>query len=272
MNSRFTDQYKKTGLLCGNTGKYKRAKRKSEDRPDNRFEHIRKQRNLMCLGDESETQKKAVDCKKLKLQKWKEEKQKQKFVKKASEKPAFKCGVVHHKVGPSYLDDIFNMNYKKMSSIPEKREGQKFTNESCTMNKDLRTYKSFAPPNFHFKPPVLRPAALIAEGPRSNISDASKGITSTESNENPIQENSLRRVTPSQTHAGNHPMQVIAGASKPVSHKKDENVDTSPLLQNNNLKNQRSIDEKELKVLKWNFTAPSEEFAELLKVKQHRRF
>jgi hypothetical protein len=66
------------------------------------------------------------------------------------------------------------------------------------MNKDLHTYnkeQSFAPPNFCFKPPVLRPAALIAEGPRSNISDASKGVTSTKSNKNPAQENSLRRVT-----------------------------------------------------------------------------
>jgi hypothetical protein len=103
----------------------------------------------------------AVDCRKLKLQKlkedklnrWKEEKQKQKLVKKASEKPAFKCGIVHHKVGSPYLNDISNMNYKKMS-IPAKREGQKFTQESCTLNMDLHTYskeQSFAPPNFRFK-------------------------------------------------------------------------------------------------------------------------
>jgi cytoskeleton-associated protein 5 len=41
---------------------------------------------------------------------------------------------------------------------------------------------------------------------------------------------------------------VIGGASKPSSRKKDEDVDTSPLLQNNNLKNQRSVDEQKLKV------------------------
>jgi cytoskeleton-associated protein 5 len=41
---------------------------------------------------------------------------------------------------------------------------------------------------------------------------------------------------------------VVGGASKPSGRKKDEDVDTSPLLQNNNLKNQRSIDEQKLKV------------------------
>jgi cytoskeleton-associated protein 5 len=88
---------------------------------------------------------------------------------------------------------------------------------------------------------------------------------------------------------------VIGGASKPSGRKKDEDVDTSPLLQSNNLKNQRSIDEQKLKVffvilytlswyvmkdtnykfpfchhdifqvLKWNFTTPREEFVDLLK-------
>lgn len=49
------------------------------------------------------------------------------------------------------------------------------------------------------------------------------------------------------------------------SRKKDEDVDTSPLLVANNAKYQRSIDESKLKVLKWNFTTPREEFVELLK-------
>ncbi|KAJ9598235.1 hypothetical protein L9F63_011056, partial [Diploptera punctata] len=55
------------------------------------------------------------------------------------------------------------------------------------------------------------------------------------------------------------------GSTKPSGRKKDEDVDTSPLLQNNNIKNQRSIDEQKLKVLKWNFTTPREEFVDLLK-------
>ncbi|KOC71291.1 Cytoskeleton-associated protein 5 [Habropoda laboriosa] len=54
--------------------------------------------------------------------------------------------------------------------------------------------------------------------------------------------------------------------SKPGSaRKKDDDVDTSPLLATNNLKHQRVIDEQKLKVLKWNFTTPREEFVELLK-------
>lgn len=54
--------------------------------------------------------------------------------------------------------------------------------------------------------------------------------------------------------------------SKPGSaRKKDEDVDNSPLLVTNNLKHQRVIDEQKLKVLKWNFTTPREEFVELLK-------
>ncbi|XP_060518402.1 protein mini spindles isoform X2 [Cylas formicarius] len=55
-------------------------------------------------------------------------------------------------------------------------------------------------------------------------------------------------------------------ASAPVSsRKKEEEVDTSPLLVTNNLKHQRTIDESKLKVLRWNFTQPREEFVELLK-------
>lgn len=54
-------------------------------------------------------------------------------------------------------------------------------------------------------------------------------------------------------------------AVKPTSRKKDEDVDTSPLVQVNNLKNQRSIDEQKLKVLKWNFMTPRDEFVELLR-------
>ncbi|XP_026736168.1 protein mini spindles isoform X2 [Trichoplusia ni] len=58
------------------------------------------------------------------------------------------------------------------------------------------------------------------------------------------------------------------GPAKPTSasnrNKKDDE-DFSPLLPNNNAKNQRIIDDQKLKVLKWNFTTPREEFFELLK-------
>jgi translation initiation factor 2 alpha subunit (eIF-2alpha) len=97
-----------------------------------------------------------------KLQKWKEEKQRHKLLKKASEKPVFKCGIVHHKVGSPYLNDISNMNYTKramkMSSMPAKCEGQKVIHKSCTLKTNAFTdnkERSFAPPNFKFKVFVL---------------------------------------------------------------------------------------------------------------------
>ncbi|XP_054706442.1 cytoskeleton-associated protein 5-like [Uloborus diversus] len=47
--------------------------------------------------------------------------------------------------------------------------------------------------------------------------------------------------------------------------KKEEEVDLSPALVANNIKEQRMQDEKSLKVLKWNFTNPREEFYTQLK-------
>nr|XP_018902745.1 PREDICTED: cytoskeleton-associated protein 5 [Bemisia tabaci]XP_018902746.1 PREDICTED: cytoskeleton-associated protein 5 [Bemisia tabaci]XP_018902747.1 PREDICTED: cytoskeleton-associated protein 5 [Bemisia tabaci]XP_018902749.1 PREDICTED: cytoskeleton-associated protein 5 [Bemisia tabaci] len=60
-------------------------------------------------------------------------------------------------------------------------------------------------------------------------------------------------------------LKTKAATLKPVSRKKDEDIDSSPLLQVNSQKNQRSIDEHKMKVIKWNFTTPREEFFELLK-------
>ncbi|KAJ8966867.1 hypothetical protein NQ314_003261 [Rhamnusium bicolor] len=59
--------------------------------------------------------------------------------------------------------------------------------------------------------------------------------------------------------------QLASKSAPPSSRKKDDDVDTSPLLVINNLKHQRTIDESKLKVLKWNFTQPREEFVDLLK-------
>lgn len=70
------------------------------------------------------------------------------------------------------------------------------------------------------------------------------------------------------------PVKTVSGkqqkAPTPVnkasaSRKKEEDVDTSPLLSINNLKNQRMLDEQKLKVLKWTFTTPREEFTDLLR-------
>ncbi|XP_055925543.1 cytoskeleton-associated protein 5-like isoform X1 [Argiope bruennichi] len=49
-------------------------------------------------------------------------------------------------------------------------------------------------------------------------------------------------------------------ASSTSKAKKEEEIDTSPSLVANNMKDQRMADEKGLKVLKWNFTTPREEF------------
>lgn len=60
---------------------------------------------------------------------------------------------------------------------------------------------------------------------------------------------------------------MVGSKSAPVTSvkKKDEDIDFSPLVVVNNLKHQRTIDESKLKVLKWNFTQPREEFVELLR-------
>lgn len=63
---------------------------------------------------------------------------------------------------------------------------------------------------------------------------------------------------------------VAGGASSKLnppaaSRKKEEEVDISPLLAINNMKSQRLLDEQKLKVLKWTFTTPREEFTDLLK-------
>ncbi|GIY80106.1 hypothetical protein CDAR_186242 [Caerostris darwini] len=49
-------------------------------------------------------------------------------------------------------------------------------------------------------------------------------------------------------------------SSNTSKNKKEEEIDISPSLVANNMKDQRMSDEKALKVLKWNFTNPREEF------------
>lgn len=57
----------------------------------------------------------------------------------------------------------------------------------------------------------------------------------------------------------------VANTTNIKSGKKEEEQDTSPALVTNNLKDQRMNDERALKVLKWNFTTPREEFYQQLK-------
>lgn len=57
----------------------------------------------------------------------------------------------------------------------------------------------------------------------------------------------------------------VKPGSAATSRKKEEEIDTSPLFVVNNSKHQRLLDEQKLKVLKWSFTTPREEFTDLLK-------
>jgi hypothetical protein len=100
---------------------------------------------------------KAANSRKLRLQKWKEEKQLQKLLKKASEKPVFKCGAVHHKLGSPYSNDLPNVSHieqnKKASSTLARLEHPRFRQKTAAMKKTSVTdsTKSFAPSNFKFK-------------------------------------------------------------------------------------------------------------------------
>uniref|UniRef100_A0A0A9YXT8 Cytoskeleton-associated protein 5 n=1 Tax=Lygus hesperus TaxID=30085 RepID=A0A0A9YXT8_LYGHE len=60
---------------------------------------------------------------------------------------------------------------------------------------------------------------------------------------------------------------VKPGSAPPsrTGRKKEEDVDASALLKINSLKHQRAIDEQKLKIMKWNFTTPRQEFVDLLR-------
>jgi hypothetical protein len=99
----------------------------------------------------------AADSRKLRLQKWKEEKQQQKLLKKSLEKPVFKCGVVHHKMGSPYLNDLSNTSHiersKTASSTLARLEQPRLRQKTAAVKEAsvTDTTKSFAPSNFRFK-------------------------------------------------------------------------------------------------------------------------
>ncbi|PNF28820.1 hypothetical protein B7P43_G04433 [Cryptotermes secundus] len=210
MISRFREEYKKNVLVSAGARKYKRIQKQLEYRHVSRTEQFSKQRNLNGLTDDSQIPKTAADSRKSRLEKWKEEKQRQKLLKKALEKPVFKCGVVHHKMGSPYLNDLTNMSHiehNKKTSTHAGLEHPRFRQKTAAMKKTSVTDSttSFAPSNFRFKPPKIKPVALTEEGPRINIFAAGKGVITREGNSstNQPQINPLRRVTRSQTRACN---------------------------------------------------------------------
>jgi hypothetical protein len=65
---------------------------------------------------------------------------------KASEKPVFKCGIVHHKLGSPYLNDISNVSHiKKVPTLAKLRQ------KTDVVKKNPVTKQSFAPSDFKFK-------------------------------------------------------------------------------------------------------------------------
>lgn len=114
--------------------------------------------------------------------------------------------------------------------------------------KDIQAALEKARPNLPVKPlPKGKQQAPIMDEPKKSIRGggaANSGIQKPGANKN------------------------IGGAKSSgaaSTRKKEEDVDTSPLLSVNNTKNQRLIDEQKMRVLKWTFTTPREEFIDLLR-------
>ncbi|XP_037945409.1 protein mini spindles isoform X2 [Teleopsis dalmanni] len=108
--------------------------------------------------------------------------------------------------------------------------------------KDIQTSLDKARPNLPIKPlPKGKQQAPIVEEPKKTVRGGGAA-----------QKVSANKTTPPEKTAGN-------------SRKKEEEIDISPLLAVNNMKNQRLIDEQKMRVLRWAFTTPREEFTELLR-------
>lgn len=143
---------------------------------------------------------------------------------------------VRKNANDAILGFMIHLGYETMSRATDKL--------SLTLKKDVKAALDKTRPNLPVKAlPKAKAAPLMMEeqAPKSRIGSGGGAAAKT----------------------------VKSGAQKaavaPVSRKKEEEVDTSPLLSVNNLKNQRMIDEQKLRVIKWAFTQPRDEFTELLK-------
>lgn len=128
------------------------------------------------------------------------------------------------------LGFMIHLGYDAMMKVMEKQK------QSC--RKDIQASLDKARPNLPVKPlPKSKQQAPIAVEEKKVVKAGSK----------------LAKA-------------VKPGSAPPAaSRKKEEDVDLSPLFAINNLKHQRLLDEQKLKVLKWNFTTPRDEFTDLLK-------
>lgn len=114
--------------------------------------------------------------------------------------------------------------------------------------KDIQAALDKARANLPVKPlPKGKQQAPLLEETKKTVRGGGGGNTSGTANQKP---NSIKAASEKQAV---------------TSRKKEEDVDTSPLLAVNNTKNQRLIDEQKMRVLRWTFTSPREEFTELLR-------
>ncbi|XP_050293470.1 protein mini spindles isoform X2 [Anthonomus grandis grandis] len=144
---------------------------------------------------------------------------------------------VRKNAGEAVLGIMMHLGYESMVKQTEKLKPGSKTTVMAALDK--------ARPSLPVKPLPKKANAAIEEKPTKGTGKAAASKQNT---------------------AKPKPNSAPSKAGAPTSaRKKDEDVDTSPLLVVNNLKHQRTIDESKLKVLKWNFTQPREEFVDLLK-------
>lgn len=149
---------------------------------------------------------------------------------------------VRKNANEAILGFMIHLGYDAMAKAMDK--------QTPTMKKDIKVALDKARPNLPVKPlPTQKQSAVAAAADSKPVARPAGG-----SGGGGGASKLVKAVT-----------NKVAQPEKPVARKKEEEVDTSPLLALNNTKNQRMIDEQKLKVIKWTFTTPREEFNELLR-------
>ncbi|XP_063697103.1 protein mini spindles isoform X2 [Culicoides brevitarsis] len=138
---------------------------------------------------------------------------------------------VRRNAGEAVLGIMIHIGYDAMMKVCEKQKP--------ASKKDIQAALDKARPNLPVKPlpKGKQQAPIVEDAPKSIKTGVARG----------------QKVVVSKPGAA------------PTRAKKEEEVDLSPLLAINNTKSQRLLDEQKLKVLKWSFTTPREEFIDLLK-------
>lgn len=146
---------------------------------------------------------------------------------------------------PSFM---IHLGYGPMSAACEKLKPSSVQNVKTVLDKTRGT----VPDRSGTAEKVVKPKQAVALKQMSGGSKIGRGAP---------KGSAINSATISRTKSKTN----LAPAKVVGKSKKDEDIDLSPLLQVNSYKHQRVIDESKLKILKWNFTSPREEFVELLK-------